>query len=164
MTTWYDFSEFGVSFYETAPFRIVVTTEINAPPAAVFDALKDTSQWPVWMPALQHVEWTSPTPIHVGSTRRILTRHGRQIEDQCLRWIPERRASFRIVRASMSRLLRAGTDFELEPTENGCQVTWTIAMQPRGFLAQVGYVVRPAGRIAVRARLRRFKKMVESQA
>lgn len=162
MATWYEFSEFGVSFYETAPFRIVAKTEINASADTVFEALKDESRWSVWLPAIQHVEWTSPKPIRVGSTRRISTRHGRKIEEQCIRWIPERRASFRVVRSSMSRLLRAGTDFELTPTDTGCDVRWTIAIQPRGFLAQVGYVVRPAARVAVRVMLRRFKKMVEN--
>lgn len=161
MATWYDFVEFGVSFYETAPFRIVAKTEINAPPDKVFDTLRDADRWSQWLPAIQNVEWTSPKPIAVGSTRRIHTRHGRKIEEQCIRWIPGRRASFMVQRASMARLLKAGSDFELIPSPNGCEVRWTIAIQPRGFLAQVGYVLRPGARIAVRSMLRRFKKTVE---
>src|SRR5690625_7310737 len=90
MATWYEFVEFGVSFYETAPFRIVAKTEINASPEKVFATLRDADQWPKWLPAIQSVEWTSPKPITVGSTRRIHTRHGRKIEEQCIRWIPGR--------------------------------------------------------------------------
>lgn len=164
MATWYEFVEFGVSFYETAPFRIVAKTEINASPEKVFATLRDADQWPKWLPAIQSVEWTSPKPIAVGSTRRIHTRHGRKIEEQCIRWTPGRRASFMIQRASMSRLLKAGTDFELKPTAKGCEVRWTIAIQPRGFMAQVGYFLRPGARVAVRAMLRRFKKTVEQSA
>lgn len=161
MATWYEFVEFGVSFYETAPFRIVAKTQINAAPDHVFNTLKNEALWSRWLPAIQRVEWTSPKPIRVGSTRRIYTRHGRQLEEQCIRWVPERRASYMVLRGSMSRLLKAGTDFKITPNDQGCELRWTIAIQPRGFVAQLGYLLRPGARIAVRAMLRRFKKVAE---
>lgn len=164
MATWYKFVEFGVSFYETAPLRFIAQTTINAPPEAVFQALEDESLWPAWFPVFRSVEWTSPKPLRFDSTRKITMRHRRVIEERCIRWVANERLSFMIDRSNMARLLKGGTDFELTPTEEGTHLRWTIAIQPRGFLAQLSYLARPGGRVAMHRALRKLKKIVEKRA
>lgn len=164
MATWYQFVEFGVSFYETAPLRFVAQTTINASPEQVFKALEDESLWPAWFPVFRSVEWTSPKPLRLGSTRKITMRHGRIIEERCIRWVENERLSFMIDRSNMARLLKGGTDFKLTPTSNGTHLRWTIAIQPRGFLAQLSYLTRPGARIAMQRALRKLKKVIEKNA
>ncbi len=164
MSIWYEFAEFGESFYETAPYRIVTQINIDAPPSDVFAALQDEKTWEQWMPILKKVEWKTARPLQKGSKRRLTTRNGRRIDEQCIGYTHDVQLAFMIERSTYPFMRRAGAEFVIAPRQNGCKLVWTLAIQPRGFRAQLSYYTRPIARFLLRGMLRKFKKMVESQA
>ena len=46
--------------------------EVDGDIATVFKILEDGAQWPLWYPKMKSVNWTSPDPKKVGTTRSVL--------------------------------------------------------------------------------------------
>jgi hypothetical protein len=44
---------------------------IKARPEVIFDVLEDPLSWTVWAFPIQKVEWTSPKPFGIGTTRSV---------------------------------------------------------------------------------------------
>lgn len=161
MAKWYEYTEFSESFYETAPFRVVTKVSIKAPAAKVFSVLEDGDAWPRWIPAVKRVEWTSPQPFEVGTTRSVYMKTGQRIDERFIVWETNRRMGFTVIGSDVPGLTSFGEDYIITPTATGCDVRWTFALQPRGFIPQGLFVIRPAFRMALKFTLLSFKKVVE---
>jgi hypothetical protein len=59
-------------FIESAPLRFVSEVEIDAPLKHVFKVLEDMESWSRFVRDAVKVEWTSPKPFGVGSTRTVI--------------------------------------------------------------------------------------------
>lgn len=164
MSKWFEFTEFGESFYETASFRVVTKVSINAPAAKVFATLEDPNAWPRWVKAIKKVEWTSPKPFAVGTTRTVTMKNGHRIDERFILWETNRRMSFSVLGSTHPGVSAFGEDYILTPTAQGCDLRWTLVLQPRGFLAQGIYLLRPGFRWALRRSLNDFKSLVERNA
>jgi len=164
VSKWYEFTEFGPSFYETAAFRVVHTISIDATAEKVFETLEDPDAWPKWIPMVKRVEWTSPKPFEVGTTRTVIMKNGYRIDERFILWEQNRRMSFTVLGASVPGLTSFGEDYLLTPTATGCELQWTFALQPRGFLAQGLYLAYPAFRLALKKTLKDLKRVVERRA
>jgi Polyketide cyclase / dehydrase and lipid transport len=81
------------SFFDTAPMRFRHEVDLDATPAKVFAIFDDASSWPQWFHAIHKVEWTSPAPHGVGSTRTV-TLATATIFEHFYCWEPDRRCSF----------------------------------------------------------------------
>ena len=59
----------GPSFFASAPARFEATVEVEATPQKIFEVFEDAHAWTVWALPIKKVEWTSPKPFGVGTTR-----------------------------------------------------------------------------------------------
>lgn len=135
---WFKAEPVEEAFFETAPLRVAEAFEIPRPVADVWAEL--TADNPLaWCRILNRIEWTSPRPFGVGTTRTATSLGGTNvIREVFFRWEEGRRMSFYVTEASTPLFRRFGEDYLVEPTSDAsCRFTWIIAAEPR-----------PAARIA----------------
>jgi hypothetical protein len=119
------------SFFETAPLVIPATVELDAPPAAVWEALGSDEMWS-WLPVLDRLRWLTPRPLTQGAVRVLRIARLFTVEEHFYRWEEERRATFHVVSATRPLLDALAEDFVLEPTPTGgTRLTWTMALAPK---------------------------------
>jgi len=119
-------------FFDAAPFRITDTFQIARPAADVWaDLTADNAL--SWCRVVKSIEWTSPRPFGVGTTRTVKALGGASVFwERYFRWEEGRRQSFTVDEASTPLFKRFGEDYLIEPDgENACRFTWTIAGEPR---------------------------------
>ena len=83
------------AFADSAPVRLVNAVEIAATPEQIWAALEDASAWPRWANVIRRVEWTSPEPRGVGTTRTVTMLGGLVGYEEFVAWEPHRRMTFR---------------------------------------------------------------------
>lgn len=152
------------AFVDTAPIRYVNTVVVDAAPEAIWAALEDAAAWPRWATVIKNVEWTSPPPFGIGTTRTV-TMTGKMCGyEEFIAWEPNRRMGFRFNSASMNGVSAFAERYTLEPVSpTQTRVTWVMAMAPKG----VSKVIVPVGRRFMERMfgrmLRTFKTLVENE-
>lgn len=119
-----------LDFVDRAPLRVRVSRDVDATPAAIFDALADAEGWERWFPGMRRCEWLTPGPHGVGSQREARVDALRVVE-QFLVWDRPHRWGFTFTETSPP-IARAGVELvEIEELARGCsRVTYTMALQP----------------------------------
>lgn len=163
MATLHEYSEVGVAFFERAPFRVVRTVAIRATADQVFSMLEDGDAWPLWVKAIKTVEWTSPKPFGVGTTRTVTMKSGDICEEVFIAWEPGRRMGFHFTRSTIAHLNVFAEDYVVTPTASGCTVTWTFAVEPKDKYLWIAKLVRPLFVVALGSVLRGMKKAAEAR-
>ena len=121
-------------FARTGANTTTMVQPIDKPAEVVFRILKDGPAWKEWLGV--EVEWTSPEPFGVGTTRTV--RGGGQImEEYFLVWEKGRRMAFRFDTSTLP-LAAFAEEWAIEPTGDGtCELRWTYAFEWAGSLAPV---------------------------
>lgn len=98
-----------------------VSHDFPFPAEIVWNALLDGETWTRWLP-ITKVEWTSPKPFGVGTTRTVWI--GKEVVDEVFfAWDEGKRMAFRFDRTTLP--LKAGVeDYQVHPTANGCRLDW----------------------------------------
>lgn len=129
---WFNAEPVDDSFFDAAPVRLSDTFAISRPAGAVWEEL--TSDNPLsWCRILNSVEWTSPRPFGVGTTRTVRSLAGTNVlRERYFIWEEGRRQAFYVVQASAPMFRRFAEDYVIEPIADGsCRFTWTIAYEPK---------------------------------
>lgn len=131
----------GEAFFDTAPFRLIETFDIQQSADQVWEDL--TADNPLsWCRLLRDITWTSPRPYGVGTTRTARTvGNVSVINERFFRWEEGRRQSFYALESTLPGFRRFAEDYLVEPkSTTSCQFTWTIAIEPHA-------IARPASPI-----------------
>ncbi len=147
-------------FAHTGPNHKTIRQNIPKSADAVFRALEDGPAWKEWLGI--DVEWTSPKPFGVGTTRTVRG-NGQQIDETFLVWEPGQRMAFRFDRATPP--LRAfAEDYVITSTgENSCELAWSYALEWAGpFPAVTGRAFALMFRLNGRRALKRLAEMMEN--
>jgi hypothetical protein len=129
------------TFFENAPWVFRNEVELTAAPERVFAIFEDGASWPKWFDGIQRVEWSSPKPFGVGTTRTVwLT--SLTVDEHFFRWEPGRRFSFYFTSHSRPMVRALAEDYLLEPLGTGSRFTYTVAMEPRLWLRLTGAIGR----------------------
>lgn len=129
---WFSLDPVEKEFLDTAPLRLREEFEIPRTAERVWGDL--TCESPMsWCRILQAVDWTSPRPFGVGTTRIARASGGFLVlRERFFRWEEGRRYSFFVEEASVPGLRRHAEDFQVEPTSAiSCRFTWTVAIELR---------------------------------
>lgn len=131
---------------------------IPYPRNIVWNALLDKDAWTEWLP-ITKVDWTSPKPYGVGTTRTVEI--GSNIVDETfIIWEEGRRMAFRFDRSGFP--VKAGVeDYHIVDVPGGCELQWTCRMEP--ILPQ-GFMLNTQMRLGFRLMLRRLKKLIDRDA
>jgi hypothetical protein len=131
---WFSCEPVDESFFGSAPVRMAAHFDVDRPAAEVWGEL--TGDRPLhWCRILQAVEWTSPRPFAVGTTRQVKALWGaNDLREHYFRWEERRQHSFYVVEATAPLASRFAEDYLVEPTGDGsCRFSWTIAFEPRAL-------------------------------
>ncbi len=141
-------------FLSGAPKIYAQTMEIPQSAQTVWEEL--TSEEPFsWCRALARIDWTSPRPFGVGSTREMRARGGLVYREEFFRWEDGRRQSFHVTAASIPLVKRLAEDYLIEPVDaHNCRLTWTIAVEP-SLLGRLG---RPVNALIYKSLFRDARK------
>ena len=152
------------SWIDTAPVQLVNAVDIDATPEQIWTALEDAAAWPRWATVITDVEWTSPRPFGIGTTRTVTMRGGITGYEEFIAWEPHRRLGFRFNAATTNGVRAFAERYTLEPQAGGrTRVTWVMAMGPRGASKAIVPLTKLPMRLAFGRMLRRFGTLVESE-
>ena len=152
------------AWIDSAPVQLINSVEIAASPRAIWAAFEDAAAWPRWASVITHVEWTSPRPFGIGTTRTVKMRGGLVGYEEFISWDPHRRMGFRFNEASMNGVRAFAERYTLEPLPDGrTRVVWVMAMAPTGVSKVIVPLTRAAMRRMFGRMLRRFGVLVESE-
>jgi hypothetical protein len=128
---WFKARPVDEGFFEVAPLILREEFEIPLPAERVWSDL--TVDEPLaWCRILQAVDWTSPRPFGVGTTRTVHALGGLAVlRERYFRWEEGRRHSFTLEEATAPLFRSLAEDYLVEPTSDSyCRFTWTIAIEP----------------------------------
>lgn len=148
-----------LGFLDTAPQRFSNSADLAVTPEELFEVLADAEAWPRWATVITKVTWTSPEPRGVGTTRIVDMRGGIVGNEEFLAWEPARHMAFRFNESSNSALAAFVEDYHIEPTAQGCRLTWTLATRLTGPARWAAPLTGPAMNMAFRhflSNLRRY--------
>ena len=139
-----DCREVGLEFYQTAKYRFQFDVELSVTPTQLFQIFSDEKSWPQWADGISKVEWTSPRPFCVGTTRTVTFPDGTEVYEKFIAWEDGRRMAF-ILEGSSKPIFHAfGEDYIVTPLDDGrCRLDWTFAYEPRGVFAFIHPVIKP---------------------
>jgi uncharacterized protein YndB with AHSA1/START domain len=151
-------------FLSNAPVLLATTVVIDAAPEHVFEVLEDGESWPKWVGAITRVDWTSPKPFEVGTTRTVYMQGNQVADEEFFLWEQNQRMAFYFLRASFDAFKRFAEDYQLkEVGENQTELTWTFAADPRGIHKVIMTVLRPVMKLYLKKILKDLKKYVEER-
>lgn len=152
-----------VGFIATAPHRFTNSVELAITPAQLFEVLADAESWPHWAAAITKVTWTSPAPYGVGTTRTVDMRGGLVGDEEFIAWEPYAYLAFRFNASSTRTLGAFAEDYRVQPTADGCRLTWTMALAPLGPARLALRVGGPVMNWMLRWFLRRLRRYTDQR-
>lgn len=149
----------GLDYLETAPVRFSNTVAIALAPDELFGVLARADTWPRWAKVITHVDYTSPEPFGVGTTRTVTMRGGLVADETFLAWEPGRRLAFRFDAASTSALAAFLEVYTIVETPTGCDLTWALAQELDGPSKVLTPLTRPVTNLVFRRFLANLQKL-----
>lgn len=153
----------GMEFFDHARYCFRAHEVVAATPERVFEVFLDGPAWTKWATPITGVEWTSPFPLEVGSTRTVTMWGGLVGQEEFIAWDPPRRMAFRFNEVSKPGVAAFAEDYRVTDLGEGrCLVEWAMAMVPAGPGARTFPVTAPLMGFGVRHMLANLRRYVES--
>jgi hypothetical protein len=150
---------FGVDGFDAAPCRYVTEVELPCTAATLFDVFEDTVSWTVWAIGITKVEWTSPKPYGVGTTRTVTFADGTEVYERFTTWDNGREMAFVLEGHSNQIWHSFGERYRVQDLGGGkCRLEWTVAYDPRGGFAKAHPFIKPVMQLAFKIYLFRLKR------
>ncbi|WP_273732048.1 SRPBCC family protein [Mycolicibacterium septicum] len=138
MARTYQCERVELDFIDRAPFRFVSIVDLAITPEQLFEVLSDETSWPHWATVITNVEWTSPEPRGVGTTRTVTMRGHIVGDEEFLAWEPFSHMAFRFNTSTSNAISAFAEDYRVVETADGCHLTWVMAMKPSGLAGRLG--------------------------
>lgn len=154
----------GMEYFQQAPHSYTAVVEVDATPEQIFTSFEDENAWPDWALPITKVEWTSPKPFGLGTTRRVSMMGGLVGDEVFIAWDYPKRMAFCFTHSSQKLVGSFAEDYIVEPLPNGkTRVQWNMAMTPNGFGKFTMALSRPFMSWGLQWMFNRFKKHVEAR-
>lgn len=152
-----------VDYFNTAKKSFTSIVEIDATPEQIFASFENADDWPEWAPPITKVEWTSPKPFGVGTTRKV-TMTGMVGDEVFIAWDYPKQMAFCFTHSSESLVESFAEEYVVTPLDNGkSRVVWRMAMTPNGIGKFTMAIFGPFMGLANQWMLGRFKKYIENR-
>jgi hypothetical protein len=151
-----------LDFFTSAPIRIVSEVELSCTPETLFRCFEDADTWPEWVGVIEKVEWTSPRPFGVGTTRSVEMPGGMVAYEEFLAWYAPRHMAFRFNQFTQKFLRAFGENYEVTDLgDKRCRLVWTVGIDPAGPAALIRPVLKPMLTLNLRKIMKDLKKYME---
>jgi hypothetical protein len=148
-------------FFHTAPHVYRAEVEINATPDRIFEYFEDAHSWTLWADPINKVEWTSPQPFGLGTTRTVYMQGDMVGWETFIAWERGKHMSFCFTEMSKPMNESFAEDYKVTDLGNGrCKVVWQMAMQPKGFSRFITPLIGPIMRRMLQKWLNNFADLV----
>ena len=155
----------GLDFLEQTKNVHRAEQVIRATPEQIFEVFEDEVAWTVWVPPIQRVEWTSPKPFGIGTTRTVYMVGDMVGYEEFIAWEPGKRMAFTFIGCSKDNTEKFLEDYRVEDLGDGtCRVVWYMAMESPGGPSWSDAIRRPLMTAFNRWMFRRFRKYAEEYA
>lgn len=150
--------------YFNSPVDVYTSiVEIKATPEQIFASFENADDWVLWVPPIKRVEWTSPKPFGIGTTRTVFM-SGLTGNEIFIAWDFPKKMAFCFTHVSKPTIESLAEDYELTPLPNGkTRVVWRMAMTPKGFTSYTMKIFGPFMAVGNQWMLNRFKKLLEQR-
>ena len=133
MTRWYPLEPSDASVLDSAPHVYSFRKRHAAKPDRVWESLASDESLAAWGPSVKQVEWLSPRPFGVGTTREVVLAAGSpRLRERFIRWDEGHGYSFAVYEANVPVFRHFVEDYVVEPDGDGTLFTWKIAIEPKG--------------------------------
>jgi hypothetical protein len=165
MSDYFECTKVGVEFLEQTKNVFVATEIVKATPEQIFDVFEDANSWVEWAPPILKVDWTSPKPYGVGTTRSVHMMGDMVGHEVFVEWERGKRMAFSFIGCNKDATEKFLEDYRVTDLGDGtCKVQWYMAMEPKGFSRHMMFLTRPIMRMANRWMFGKFKKFAEAYA
>ena len=112
--------------------RVGLSVDVARPAHAVWESLTADDPMSSYCRIISRIDWTSPRPFAVGTTRTVRVLGGLFVFDESyVRWEEARRKVFVCVRMNLPLIRRFAEDYLVEPMGPGrSRFTWTAVWEP----------------------------------
>lgn len=152
MTRWYPVDATDASTFTSAPYVFTYERTLAAPPATVWESLASDESLAAWSSSISSVNWTSPRPFGVGTTREVVLAPGlARVRERFFRWDEGHGYSFAACEANLPVFKTFAEDYVVEPQgPDGASTrfTWTVAIEPKRAFALPFTVLAPVLKLA----------------
>jgi Polyketide cyclase / dehydrase and lipid transport len=143
MTRWYGLEAADEDLFATAPHVFRYSKRFAAPVERVWESLTSDESLAGWSATVSAVNWLSPRPFGIGTTREVVLAPGlARVRERYFRWDEGRRHSFAVYEANLPVFRRFAEDYVVEPVASrstgvgdSTLFTWTVAIEPKGSFA-----------------------------
>jgi hypothetical protein len=165
MSDYFECTPVGLEFLEGTKNVFKAEEIIKASPEVIFEVFEDPRSWTVWAFPIQKVEWTSPKPFGVGTTRSVHMMGDMVGYEKFVAWEPGKRMAFTFVGCSKDATDKFLEDYRVTDLGDGsCRVEWYMAMETRGFSRHMMWMTRPLMGFANRRMFKKFSEYTENYA
>lgn len=163
MSEYFECTKVGLDFLEQTKNVFKAEEIVRATPEQIFAVFEDAHAWTEWAMPIQKVEWTSPRPFGVGTTRTVSMMGGMEGYEEFIAWEPGKRMAFTFVGSNKPATEKFLEDYRVEDLGDGsCKVQWYMAMETRGFSRHIMWLTRPLMGMANRHMFRKFRAYTEN--
>ena len=125
-----------------APFRVTVTTQLEADPHAVFAELGDPS---LWFPMMRRSVWRTGATSGVGAEREVDVLGFGRFRERMLVWEPGARVAFTMLATTSPLIARMTEDWRMSRVDGETRVEAIIS----GYPTKLGRIAQPVLRRVV---------------
>jgi hypothetical protein len=128
-----------------APHVINNTIELDCTPAELFAIFDDEHTWKEWVPGIATVDWTTPRPFGVGTTRTVTFQGGgMKVYEEFIAWDLGKHMAFTFTGATQRVWWAFGEEYRVSDLGGGrCKLAWTVAYEPRFVFKALHFLFGP---------------------
>lgn len=123
----------GEGLLRRAKAHSVAEREYPIAAERLFAMFEEGPTWSKFFPVIRKVEWTSPRPFDVGTTRTVTVLGGQRLEEVFWAWKPGARMGFAITAASNTAIQGLVELYDFIPLgDERCRLRWEMGMELSG--------------------------------
>ncbi len=143
--------------------RVEGAVEVERPADRVFEFLSRVENYPSWQPGIEKAERTSPGPVQVGTTMRLVFRGPSDTRIVATAEVTECTRPERFAYRTTSGPAKVTGTYDFQPTPAGTRVAIRTEVQPTGALRLLEGKLAPQVKAEFPVSLLRLKRALEAQ-